>query len=442
MFIDLISKNELKKHELFFLEKIYFNICLACERNLQITFGKNISNLYPCDIKRILFETKAESSSERIFKNVLMESINSSEHLYPGSGLYLILYYYFAYKFSNKNIDLRNISLFSRKANLTQLKKYIFNNLGNSFSSEILYKILSLGGFSSSVNVEYSPSWASTISVQSGFKFSAELDERFSISNNIIEKKINNPDIIIIDGIIDSVSEIHHLLSHYSENKKKLILITRGYSEDAISTLNFNFKRKTLNCYPIVVPSGIYTINSFKDIAICGNADIVSSLKGDLISGIELEKIKSIESIFVLKSSIIINNEEHGGIKIHVKNLRKKLQKENNLEKRKLLEKRILSLNSENLNFSIGKSHGELKGLIKDRIIYGLGIVDSICVGGITNIKNVKLNNCDSIDAMVKFLISKNIEIVPSISFIMGIKLGNSLREKLENCGGFISENK
>ena len=115
--------------------------------------------------------------------------------------------------------------------------------------------------------------------------FKREISEEsqcFFNSNRAWEKK--NCKVFIVDGDITAVSDIHYLLESLSEEKRSCLLIARSFAPDVLNTLHVNFARGTLNIIPVDIPFEQDTANILVDIAAACNTDIVTPLKGDLIS--------------------------------------------------------------------------------------------------------------------------------------------------------------
>ena len=129
---------------------------------------------------------------------------------------------------------------------------------------------------------------------------------------------------VCIDGIIESVSEIHHILEKLNSLQQPAVLFARGFSMEVISTLSVNARRGTLNVAPVVVGYTIEHANTLKDIAIACGGDVVSSLKGELISAIDLDEVPTVEKVCITSAGVMIS---HRYSKKNVNNHVKKIQK-------------------------------------------------------------------------------------------------------------------
>jgi hypothetical protein len=155
-----------------------------------------------------------------------------------------------------------------------------------------------------------------------------------------------NPKLVMIDGYIENVSEIHSLLEQSYEAKEYLIIFHRGMSDDVLNTLSVNWNRGTLRVIPIQVPYDLEGINTLNDIAVISNTDIISSLKGQLISTIRYETLTNIDRIEIANNKVtLINKFSDKRVKNHTQELLKKRSQVND-ELTTLYDKRIRTLTS------------------------------------------------------------------------------------------------
>lgn len=120
---------------------------------------------------------------------------------------------------------------------------------------------------------------------------------RFDIECGINTKPITEKrlvSVVIIDGFVEQVSEIHHLLQKISESKGTLFLFARGYSPEVLNTLSVNLARETLDAYPFIVPLELGHINDMYDIALVTGCEVISSDKGQLISMVKQDRLANV----------------------------------------------------------------------------------------------------------------------------------------------------
>jgi len=162
---------------------------------------------------------------------------------------------------------------------------------------------------------------------------------------------------IVIDGAIIEVSEIHHLLQKHAEEKTPCIIFARNFSNDVLNTLLTNKKRGSLDVIPISVGMTEETINILSDIAaICG-CDVVSSLKGELISSAVKEILPVVDKIKIKKNSTFIQNKKSiSNVRRQISSLVERQEGTTKEAVVALLENRIRALTSDIVCIRIGSN--------------------------------------------------------------------------------------
>ena len=131
--------------------------------------------------------------------------------------------------------------------------------------------------------------------------------------NSALPKKSwsrSDPKIFIVDGIIETISEIHQILDASSKKKIPCVIVARGFNEDVQNTLAVNMTYGRLDVYPIAVPIDEIGANQLFDIAAVCSSDVVSSLKGEIISSKKFEDIKSVDLVDISELGMTIQTQD------------------------------------------------------------------------------------------------------------------------------------
>lgn len=214
-------------------------------------------------------------------------------------------------KFSNEHSSL---------ATVDDVETLVIHNLekSNTNIASMTREAISLAGFGGRILVEKTNNAMSSVELVRGYTF--ETSPAWPVSARLDEARA-----FVIDGYIESVSEIHHLLSSASEAKETAVMFVRGLSEEVIHTLKINYDRGTLKMIPILVKFDLDGINTVNDIAIVSGCNLVSSNKGDLISSIKYEEAPRLKSVIVYPNKVVIHHDNTSkNVAIHVATLRKK----------------------------------------------------------------------------------------------------------------------
>lgn len=251
-----------------------------------------------------VFGFKPKNNLEKTMYALILEHLYLSENYSPGSFscFFKCLKHHLIFKSEQKFENL--ISIKSRKTSKKEFEKHIQISLGidlNSCNFLIAKEAMSLSGYNGKIVIEKSINDNDSIELIRGYTF--HIKPAWNISC-----KLENPKIILIDGFIESVSEIHHLLNYFYEDKNTGVIYSRGFSNEVLSTLKLNWDRGSLKLLPILVPFDLNGINTMNDIAVIAGCDVISSTKGNLISSIDYKSITHVKEIEVSHDRFCIKN--------------------------------------------------------------------------------------------------------------------------------------
>lgn len=153
--------------------------------------------------------------------------------------------------------------------------------------------------------------------------------------------------IMLVDGFVDNVSEIHRMLHKASEDKFSVLVFARGFSPDVLNTLSVNFSRKTLDVVPFSIPLDETTVNDMFDLGLISGAEVISSTKGQLISEAKYENFPVVSHVKYTQDGILVMRNENTShqVRDHVTKLRSRLEKADNFNSPSLL-RRIKNMTS------------------------------------------------------------------------------------------------
>lgn len=427
-----------------FIEHINSKVVESVQRKTLLSFGKNIERLCILDCARVLAEISPANSLERVVKNTLLEMTISAEKIRPGGGTFALLsfcnFFLSRNNFFEDDVshEIFNISSSARRTNLKGLIKQIEEFSSNQYTLDVFLKIVQNNSFNASISINEWSGNETKIEQKSGSKFPTRISENFLIATRINEWSGYDVYCIIIDGVIERVSEIHHVLEIFSANNKTLCIFARGYGEEVIATLATNYNRKALKCVPFKIDIDLNTINTLKDISVVTGFNMVSSLKGDLISSIKEEDIPMVDFVLATNGeATIFNSKNEERVNFHINFLRNKLEEETKEDIKNLIEKRIMSLSPHTFSISLGSHLGEMRGLYKDRINQLIGISNAVCLEGIIKTESM-MNLMRPISKIVKLLELADFKSVPASSFCEGIKVGYITSQNLKKTAGFV----
>jgi len=295
------------------------------------------------------------NETEQLLYHIIIDHCLKSEKAGPGSffiALKMITDSLGDNKIININEAISNVLSRSKVTIVQELRVYINTILDDEFLTDLVFEIFAISGLESRIVFEETESETLSIEFQNGFNFNVNLPLKS-------KSQFKNVLCCIIDGHIESVSEIHKILETLSRQKEPLVLITRGFDPEVLNTLKVNNDRGTLNVIPVIVPFDFVGMNLLGDICLVAGSEMISSSKGQLISSIGVENLVRVPSISCSEQVMVIMNDKAvGRAQVQVQFLRTKRNQASLEEISGIYDKRIQSLSPGIVKVRIPPSHG------------------------------------------------------------------------------------
>lgn len=409
----------------------------------NFVFGNRSTVVQPIDIVRWAAEHIPSNPNVLHIRNILVNAVSSAENRQPGAG-------YIALTTALELLSHEDREVFEEK--VAKIRDYVKNSINSSRRARIedafeimksydacdtAYYLAKNAIVDCSANASISVDIGPSTGIQKvlGHNFSCQIADLFlSITRISNRRPLNGPRVIVIDGIVERMSEIEGVIGGSHAAREPLLIFARGYAPDVQNTLGRNYSTGHLLAIPMAVPYDELGANLLGDIAVVCNANPISSLKGELISSREWKDLKKIELALVSSHEItLINDSSAPAVKRHRIELG---------EKRKIcaaaevefLDLRLQSLMGRGAQVSIGNEVGNLSGIFRDRIGTHVRMFRSIGKYGI-------------IDTSVGFSLSKfkqyqnitnRFSKLPAAAVVIGVKSGISCAKSLKSLGGVV----
>ncbi len=294
---------------------------------------------------------------DNTLKSLIEKIVSELESVAPGSAdlfLDVLVNYYKC----NKTIE-EYFNLNFKKEVLRLKKDDLINftdSIENRESYNIIKSIMEIMEYDDQVFVDDSIRELTTIKKTNELFFNASFDKDFLTSFKGKWER-NQFKFILIDGFIDTIGEIHHLLYRSSEDKEPYVIFCKGMREEVKQTILYNLQRNTIDVLPISLETNEENVNILNDIASCLGADIITALKGDVISVEVRRDLKIGEKIRVNEKGFYLKSENKKKIKRQLKYLKNKLNSINSSDPNfKYIENRIKVLQSKKIEVLLSKN--------------------------------------------------------------------------------------
>ena len=203
--------------------------------------------------------------------------------------------------------DSHKISKMFSKLNSSSFKTIMIDNFPERKLFEIMWDMFGEIRLDTSVSVKKTSKQSSEFFIDTGHRVVIKNFKITSIKNSWNR---SNVECLIVDGSIETVGEIHHMLETASIEKRPTLLICRKISDDVKQTILHNLRRGTIDLLAIEVDFLIESTHFFKDIEVLTGCDIVSPIKGDTVSNGVKHNMFTLEKLVLSENILKIYTHE------------------------------------------------------------------------------------------------------------------------------------
>ena len=328
---------------------------------------------------------------------------------------------------------IKDIVAVGQKLDKDSLYTILDQEISGEESKRLASSAIEMSSLTTSIFVERSNAVGTKIEKASGCQFNISVINSFLMGRDSWNRK--KVKCIIIDGMVETVGEIHHLLEEASISKEPYVIFAREFKPEILSTIYTNLQRGTIDVLPISVGLDEDTINILNDIAIACNTDVISSYKGDLISSAVKADLSVIDKISISKNSAIIeNNKRSPRIDSQLSYLKRKRSLQRTGEMRSLFDKRIKSLLSDRVTVSIGTDIRAKERTCVEEVDKFFRMIRSLISYGYFKTSTIKKSKF-KYDTMAKDIIEKRGGLLPTACACIAIKYAISTISSISSTG-------
>lgn len=423
----------------------YFKRNVEKEGKKIFDFSNNFGSLF---VRKIITDSivqkyilsNPDTRDGNIIKSLVTDAAIRSETISATSGETCLGMASIMMKSLKDNVSIEKISKKVKsnskrleRNDLVALSNHIFKE--SNIHNKIVLDLFDTINFTYPVFIERTNHVDTSISISNGFSFKIKADSKYLKSGKWNKTNVK---IFVIDGFVESVGEIHHLLESASSTKEPVIIFARNFSDDVENTILYNFKRGTMDVLPVSVGFDENTLNILNDISICSGANLVSSIKGDLISKSTKEDPTIVDEIFVSKNLITITKKiESATLRSHIRYLTRK--RDESYESKDIFDifnKRIRSMISGKVEIKIGTELYNKDIQVVEKLDLLMRVIRSYMSSGVIYKKDF-IGACNILD-------NATIENFPypASSIVISSINANSLINSLSSIGHIIYEDR
>ena len=207
-------------------------------------------------------------------------------------------------------------------------------------------------------SLEYSVSIESCLNEDIYIKKSKDINFNLSYDSQFLGSKsyheMNDYDFVIIDGMIETVGEVYHLLFNASQNKRPHVIFCFGISHEVKQVIIENNAKGITEIFPVCLDYDEKTINILNDIAFVHRGEIITSQKGQTISQEVRKELRRGNKITFKKSGFKVRSVVNEiDLNMHRKYLKSRYEQSDNYKNRELILDRIKRLSTKNIKIYI-----------------------------------------------------------------------------------------
>jgi hypothetical protein len=392
-----------------------FGIALKSRKDLNRLYAQEIKSYNDSCESETLYEggflikgkafnylnSKSSHFALQVFRPMINKIFEDLEALYPTAGEIFLdivmrelknitlstsddMLYYIDKRFDKLIDKVKKTSSHVHKSHYENFLKSEISEKNLDFISSIIENI----NITTKIFVEKGMINKTVIKKTDDISFDIKFDTDFLLGMKTWQAKDYN--FIIIDGYIDSVGEIHHLLQAASETKEPYVIFCKGMDISVKDVILQNLMRGTINIMPISLEINELNLNILSDVAKCHESDIVNSLMGETISIAVRRKLEKGKKIIVGNGYFIVDPKaKDEKINLHLKYLERRKLESNIQANTDILDERIKIMSADKVNIRLGLTHIKDKTCVNDlkKILYFL----KNAMTGLSHVKNIEL---------------------------------------------------
>jgi chaperonin GroEL len=211
--------------------------------------------------------------------------------------------------------------------------------------SQAIWEAISVSGLEGKIHVEDGTLSNYVVEQKSGYYFDVLKPFKFMLPSNGVWE-VSNAKVMLVDGILERVSELDKVLNKAMSTKIPLLLIAHGFSEEIISTIKVNVDYKNFDIMPVRLAPDLESLNVINDIAVVSGGDIVSTLKGQMVCFTDFDTLPVVEKVRLSSKELCIENAKtRKAVSEHLRMLLEKRQSNQQVsDLADLVDKRIQGL--------------------------------------------------------------------------------------------------
>jgi len=291
-------------------EKVLFNLILRAMYQMEVKSGGSayFTFKYALALLKNLMKNDSVCNAE---ENILNEQLNN----------------FWINSFKQTLESNANI------ANFDIVRKVIYDSCSNNKDLACaVHEALLLSGLEGKIFVENGKQPNYVVELKNGYTFKSSVEPFKFLLDNDTSWSRSHVKMMIIDGMIEEVSEIDKLLNKASEENQPLLIVASGFGEEVVATCKMNNDAGKFDVQLLKLSPDVWSLNVINDLSVISGTTPISSLQGHVISLINWEDLPTVDKVQVsLQQTNIENKSTQHSVLTHMKTIIEKKNEANSL---------------------------------------------------------------------------------------------------------------
>lgn len=272
----------------------------------------------------------------------------------------------------------------------TSMEEEVSKACDDPILAKAIWEALSVSGLEGKIHVEDGTLSNYVIEQKSGYYFDVLKPFKFMLPANGIWE-VNDAKVMLVDGIIEKVSELDKILNGAMETQIPVLLIAHGFSEEVVATIKANVDYGKFNIMPVRLTTDLDSLNVINDIAVVSGCDVVSTLKGQMVCFTEFGSLALVEKIRLTSKELCIENAKtRRAVSEHLRALLEKRQASHQISDiSDLIDRRIQGLIAASVILRLPNMNTAQRDTTKVKIDICLRNAKTLLNYGRSSLKNV-----------------------------------------------------
>jgi len=297
-------------------------------------------------------------------------------------------------------------------------------------SREIIKEALECYSPGDRVNVSRSSSRDTRIKREVGYTFDNVLFSPIYTNGKVWKREHVN--VLLIDGIIETVGEVYHLLHKAHESKEPYLVICTGILPEVHDVFIQNFARGSIDVVIGTVKMDEFSIQALVDLGTVCMTEPITALKGETISSASNKELAKVEKVEILKNLTIKNEKAKNRTDRLIDEITTASIKNDDIKF--LYQKRISALSSSKISISIGRDYADFDPSIVEDVDVFFRSCPMILSNGF-----IRRENVVDLDQEVNKIIFNETDLQPIFRIYKVLTSYNSFQAQIKSIGNLIT---